>query len=109
MTNSFTSTSTSTFTRTSAAHIASKVVADLRRLSYYYDGKPAEIDIDAYNTELTELLAAGYVLSVEYGFKLNGLRILTLRYDVREDGTLSVVRDGGVHDREMCIDARSFS
>ncbi|MDA2915770.1 hypothetical protein MYX64_02845 [Nitrospinae bacterium AH_259_B05_G02_I21] len=89
-------TTTRTFTRTSAQYIASKVVSDLRRMLSYY-GKPSESWIDAYYEELSELLANGYVENVEYGFKRNGKRVVSLYYAVRADGSLSDNRAGGVY------------
>ena len=108
MTYTYSATTTRTFTRTSARYIASKVVADLRRMLYYY-GQPSEEWIDKYYEELTEMLAHGYVASVEYGFKQNGNRIVALHYTVRIDGTLSDSRAGGVYARANISSAHWFS
>ena len=96
MTHSFTT--SSTFTRTNAEYIASKVVADLRAMRDYY-GQPDESLIWDFYEELTELLVGGYLASVEYGFMRNDQRVVTLYYEVRPDGSLSDEKSGGVYAR----------
>lgn len=81
----------STFTRTNARHIASKVAADLRQMSTFHD-KPSLSSIDDYVEELVVLLVRGWLDTVEYGFRRDGGWILSLRYEVRADGTIA---DGG--------------
>jgi Bacterial HORMA domain family 1 len=90
------STSTTTFTRTHAAYIASKVAADLRQMQNFY-GKPSDTQIEDYVTEIVEHLVAGFIASVEYGFKQDGEWILSLRYAVRSDGTISDTGSGRVY------------
>lgn len=108
MTNTFTSTATQTFTRTSAKYIASKVAADLYRFHRYY-GRPTEKQIADYDYELTELLAGRYVASVEYGFKSGNSRVLTLLYRVHTDGSISDASPGGVFARATVESATWFS
>ena len=96
MTNTFTT--SSTFTRTGAKYIASKVIADLQGMQDYY-GKPNESLIWDFYEELTELLAGGYLASVEYGFIQNNQRVVTLYYEVQPDGSLSDEKSGGVYAR----------
>lgn len=105
---SFTYTTEYTFTRTSARYIASKVVADLRRLYSYY-GSPSEQWIIAYFEELTELLAARYVVTVEYGFKRGDERVVSLWYSFSETGAMTDDRAGGVYSRANVSDAEWFS
>lgn len=76
-------TTTTTFTRTHAREIASRVATDLRLMHRYYDGRPSLEAIDDYETEFVELLVAGYLYRSEYGFKRNGSRIVSVRYTVR--------------------------
>lgn len=71
-----------TFTRTHAREIASRVAADLYMMRALY-GKPSADDIEAYEAEFVELLVMGYLKTVEYGFKRDGNRVVTLRYTVR--------------------------
>lgn len=92
----YTTTNTRTNTRTSAKYLASKVAADLKRCQRFY-GKPTDDQIDDYVDELTEFLVAGYLESIEYGFKDSGQRIVTLRYSVDIAGNLSDDRSGGVY------------
>ena len=106
MTNTYTR--STTFTRTNVEYVASKVVADLRGLSAYY-GKPSESRIWEFYEELVELLAEGYVASVEYGFQRNGQRIVSLYYEARMDGSLSDGKSGGVYARADISGASWFS
>ncbi len=105
---SYTFTTTSTFTRTSARYIASKVMTDLRRMNSYY-GWPSEAEIEDYYGELVELLALGYVESIEYGFRRDGRRVVTLFYPFRVDGSLADDRAGGVYARADITGASWFS
>ena len=82
MTSSYTE--TITFTATHATYLAAKISADLNRVRRFY-GKPDTDDIDAYETEAIELMKAGYLGSVTYGFKRKGNWIEpTLRYTARD-------------------------
>lgn len=93
---SYTTTTTRTNTRTWAAYLASKVAADLKRCQRYY-GEPNDEWIDMYVEELTEFLVAGYLKSMEYGFKKSDKRVVTLLYEVDSRGNLSDDRSGGVY------------
>lgn len=90
-----TTSSTTTFTRTNARYIASKIAADLRQMQLFYD-EPSSSHIDDYVDEVVEYLAAGYLNSVEYGFRKDGNWVVSLRYEVRYDGTLTDGAPGGV-------------
>jgi len=70
------------FTRTHAREIASRVAADLSLMRTFY-GRPSAANIDAYEDEFVELLVGGYLYRVEYGFKRNGNRVFSLRYTVQ--------------------------
>jgi hypothetical protein len=98
---------TTTFTRTHAREIASRVAADLRLMHRYY-GAPALDAIDAYETEFVELLVGGYLRQVEYGFKRDGQRVVSLRYTVRA-GSGEPERAGGVFATANTDRARFFS
>lgn len=106
MTNTFTT--STTFTRTNAEYLASKVVSDLRGMKDYYC-RPDESLIWDYYEELAELLAGGYMASVEYGFKRNGQRVVTLFYELRTDGSLTDGKSGGVYARADTSGAKWFS
>ena len=108
MSSTFTTTSTSTFTRTSAKYIASKVSADLYRMFRYY-GQPLERDIPLFEEELTILLAGAYMDSVEYGFRVGNVRVVSLVYRVLVDGSLSDDNAGGVCARADISGASWFS
>jgi hypothetical protein len=64
------------------------VAADLHLCAAYYD-RPSESAIAAYAEELAVLLRDGYVHQYEFGFKKNGRRVLTWRYTVEIDGSIS--------------------
>jgi hypothetical protein len=103
-----TTSSTTTFTRTNARYIASKIAADLRQMQLFYD-KPTSSQINDYVEEVVEYLAAGYLKSVEYGFRKDGNWLVSLRYEVRYDGTLTDGAPGGVHPRADTTGASFYS
>lgn len=71
MTNSLTVSHSQTFTVTHARHLAAKVATDLKRMQRFY-GRPSDREIDYYEAEAIELLKAGYLGTVKYGFRRNG-------------------------------------
>lgn len=82
--SSYTITETATFTVTHARHMAAKVSADLKRMQRFY-GYPSDSDIASYESEVTELLKAGYLGTLTVGFKRNDQWIEpTLRYTARD-------------------------
>ena len=82
--NSYTVSQTSTFTVTHARHIAAKVAADLKRMQRLY-GQPSDVDITQYEAEVVELLKAGYLGTVTYGYRRDGQWIEpTLRYSAKD-------------------------
>ncbi|HCY55662.1 MAG TPA: hypothetical protein DF715_09095 [Oceanicaulis sp.] len=84
MSASFTVTEAKTFTVTHARHMAAKVATDLKRLQRLY-GKPSDTSIAEYETEVIELLKAGYLGKVTYGFRRNDSWIEpTLIYTARD-------------------------
>ena len=84
MTYSYSFTETSTFTRTHAVHMASKVAADLKRMQRFY-GQPSDNDIADFEVEVIELLKDGYLGTLTYGFRRNGYWIEpTLQYTARD-------------------------
>jgi hypothetical protein len=108
---SYTFTTTETFTRTRAEYIASKVAADLRRMNAFYghSGHPTVTEVDHYYKELVEYLIHGYLDSVEYGFKKNDQRIVSLKYKAEVSGLLSDSHAGGVYARADINGAAWFS
>jgi hypothetical protein len=84
MSSSYTYTDSSTFTITHARHMAAKVATDLKRVQRFY-GKPGDETIAQYEAEVVELLKAGYLGTVSYGFKRDGQWIEpTLRYTAQD-------------------------
>lgn len=77
-------TETETFTVTHARHMAAKVATDLKRIQRLY-GSPSDTRIAEFEAEATELLKAGYLKEVTYGFQRNGAWIEpTIRYTARD-------------------------
>jgi hypothetical protein len=106
MTSSYTL--SETFSITHARHIASRVAGDLRLMGRYY-GRPTLSEIEDYLEEIAQLLAAGYLGTFEVGYRRNGMRVFTLLYEVRADGTLSDSRAGGVPPNANVAGAAFFS
>lgn len=92
---SYSYTVSDTFTITHARHIASRIASDLRLLSLYY-GEPSLGMIDKFLEEIAQLLAKGYLKTFEVGFKRGEVRVISLKYEARADGTLEDSRSGGV-------------
>jgi hypothetical protein len=93
MTYSFTTTESATFTVTHARHMAAKVATDLKRMQRFY-GYPSDDMIPKYETEVIELLKAGYLGTVTYGFLLDGDWIEpALRYTARDLAGMSANDD----------------
>lgn len=84
MSNSFTVTETTTFTLTHAKYMAAKVATDLKRMQRFY-GAPNDSDIAEYETEVAELLKAGYLGTLTLGYRREDKWIEpTLRYTARD-------------------------
>lgn len=84
MSTSFAVTESGTFTITNARNMAAKVATDLKRMQRFY-GKPADDKIAQYEAEIVELLHAGYLKEVTYGFRRSDAWIEpTLRYMAKD-------------------------
>ncbi len=64
------------------------VAADLRLMQRFYE-QPSDNRIEAYMTELVELLVVRGVDTVTYGFKKDGAWVVALRYVAAVDGNLT--------------------
>lgn len=87
MSDSYTTTTSETFTTTHAKHIAAKVATDLMRFTRFYKN-PTVQEINNYEAELVALLKGGYLDKVIYGFYRNGKWVEALQYHALPDGTL---------------------
>lgn len=96
MSQSYTVSETTTFTVTHARHMAAKVATDLKRMQRLY-GSPSDADINTYETEIIDLLKAGYLGVVTYGYRRNNDWIEpTLRYTAHDlAGTAANDEDPG--------------
>ena len=84
MSSTYTQTGSQTFTRAHAKKISYRVATDLKRLQRLY-GYPTDKEIEDYDGELVELLVAGYLKQVAYGFRRDDKWIEpTLRYTAVE-------------------------
>jgi hypothetical protein len=82
--SSFTISDSTTFTITHAKHMAAKVSGDLKRMQRFY-GYPSDTQIADYETEIVELLKAGYMGTLTVGFLRDDKWIEpTLRYTARD-------------------------
>lgn len=73
-----------TFSVTHARYLSAKVATDLKRIQRLY-GSPSDSDIVNYEAELTEFLKAGYLDTVTYGYRRDGIFIEpTLRYTAQD-------------------------
>lgn len=87
---SYTYSESTVFTISHARHIVAKVGTDLKRIQRFYY-QPSDDQIVEYVIEAIELVKAGYLDTVTYGFWRNGNWIEpTVRYTAREimDGRL---------------------
>lgn len=106
---SYSFTTTATFTRTHAKHLAAKVIGDLYQCHVLYD-RPSRAEIDDYEGELIEMLASEYLADYEFGFKQDGRRVLTWQYRVGPDGGLHGDSDaGGLYAKAEVAKARYFN
>ncbi len=100
MSSTYTDTASRTFTRLHAKKISYRVATDLKRIQRLYD-VPTDQEIEDYDGELIELLTAGYLGTVTYGFRRNDEWIEpTLRYTAFE------LADPGVGDDPGRVPAR---
>jgi hypothetical protein len=84
MSSSYTVSDVFTFTLTNAKHMAAKVATDLKRMQRFY-GFPSDSKIAEFEDELIALVKAGYLGTVAYGFKRDGLWIEpTLKYEAQD-------------------------
>jgi Bacterial HORMA domain family 1 len=89
MSYSYTHSASSTFTIVHARHLSSRVAADMHLCARYY-GHPSESVIRDYAEELAQYLNEAYLSEYEFGYKRTGVRIVTWRYTVDENGQLAV-------------------
>lgn len=89
MSLSYTISESKTFTITDAVHIAAKVATDLKRLQRFY-GRPTDAEIEGFEIEVTQLLKAGYLDTVSYGYRRGNCRIPpTLIYKAKSGKVVS--------------------
>ena len=111
MSFSYTHADTISFTRTHAKHMAAKVATDLKRMQRFY-GQPGDSAIADYEEEAIELLKAGYLDTVMYGFWRYGNWIEpTLVYTARDLAGSSANDDapGRIHPRANVSGATFYS
>ena len=111
MSNSLTITQSATFTITHARHMAAKVATDLKRMQRFYDS-PDDQSIDEFEDEIIELLKAGYLGTVTYGFRRDGQWVKpTIRYTAQDLYGTSATDDdpGRVHPGADISDASFYS
>lgn len=89
-------TTSSTFTRTHARYLASKIAADLFQMQLFY-GRPNDKEIEDYLDEAVILLLSGCLDSVTYGFRRGDGWVIALQYTASVHGLVANDdRSGGV-------------
>lgn len=77
-------TESAAFTVTHARHMAAKVATDLKRMQRFY-GSPSDAAIASYEAEATEMIRAGYLSAVTYGFQVDDNWVEpSVRYTARD-------------------------
>lgn len=87
MTQTVTATTTSTFTKTDAQYLASRIAADLKQVQLAY-GSPSDDEINDYVIEAAVLLHYRLLSNVKYGYRLNGYWIFAIEYSTNYLGQL---------------------
>ena len=83
-------TTTSTFTIANARHVASKIKTDLKLLQRAY-GDPSDAKIEDFGEEAAQMLNAGYLRAVTYGYKKDGDWDIALLYTANNEGRWSAM------------------
>ena len=97
------------FTLTNSKHLASKVTSDMWRCQQLY-GQPSQLQINDYGTELALKLRDGFISIYEFGFQVEGNRILSWRYTiVNGDLTTTDDRPGRIASGVDISQARFFN
>ena len=108
MSTTYTDTGTQTFSRADAKRISYRVATDLKRIQRLY-GYPTDHKIAQYDVELVELLTAGFLERVTYGFRRGDAWIEpTLRYTAFELADPGFGDDPGRVRARANISAASF-
>lgn len=71
-----------------ARWMGGQVAAELKRMQTVFCGEPANEQIDAYEHELLELYAHGYLGEVTYGCLRGGRWFLAFKYRAQEGGSV---------------------
>ena len=85
--NTFTTTSTSTFTIADAKYLASRIASDLTQIRLYY-GHITEKKVQDFAVEAAILLKFGLLRSVKYGFRISDDWVYYVSYYVNNLGQL---------------------
>ena len=85
---SYSYTKSDTFTIIHARKLSSKVAADMYLCAQYY-GNPSEEWIRLYAEELAQYLNQAYVAEYEFGYERANKRIVSWRYTIDANGTLT--------------------
>lgn len=93
MSSSYTSSASQSFTITHARKIAVKVATDLKRMQRFY-GQPTDTSIANYEEEIVQMLKAGYLKKVSYGFQKDGKWIEpSLHFEANDLGGIAAADD----------------
>ena len=101
-------TTTSTFTRTNARYLASKIAADLRQLRSFY-GKPTSSRSTTSMTNSSRCSLAAMSRATKRGSARHGKRVVSERYTVSSSGLAADERAGGIYARADISGASWFT
>jgi hypothetical protein len=90
----YTTTRSESFTIVHARQLSSKVAADMHLCALYY-GKPTEQKIREYAEELAQIINNRYLDEYEFGYKKEGVRVVTWRYKADTNGIIKTDDDPG--------------
>jgi hypothetical protein len=107
---SFSASLSETFSIAHAKRLTGKVLADLQRCQQLY-GEPSDVLIAKYEAELVPLLHKELITSYEFGFKKDGERIVSWKYEVKHGELVAGTDDnpGGIYRRANITGASFFN
>jgi len=110
MSTSYTNSEAVTFTLVHAKHLASKIATDLKRMQRLYPGCMSDAAVAAYEEEATEMLKAGCLEKVGYGYQRAGNWVEpSLHYKARDlQGSASLDDDPGKITANVDVTGASF-
>lgn len=89
MTQSFTTTNTRTRSYANVRYVKEKIASDLRYVREFYPSLYTVSDIENWSSDLYQWMYQGYADSVSVQFVANGKIVAEIRWDVKDDGSIT--------------------